>query len=55
MCLFRMWKSSSFEKSLAVIQITNKDALHDVIIPMLEGKIHSLKKVEQFNLWNTGD
>ena len=36
---------------LAVIQITNKDALHDVIIPMLEGRIHSLKKAEQFNLW----
>jgi len=38
-------------RSLAVIQITNKDALHDVIIPMLEGRIHSLKKAEQFNLW----
>jgi hypothetical protein len=36
---------------LAVIQITNKDALHDVIVPMLEGRIHSLKKAEQFNLW----
>lgn len=39
------------ERALAVVQITNKDALHDVIVPMLEGRIHSLKKAKQFNLW----
>jgi hypothetical protein len=33
-------------RPLAVIQITNKDSLHDAIIPMLEGRIHSLKKSE---------
>jgi hypothetical protein len=53
MSIFRMWESSSFHsrRPLAVIQITNKDALHDVIIAMLEVRIHSLKKAEQFNLW----
>jgi len=34
-----------------VIQITNKDALYSKIVPLLEGRIHSLKKAEQFNLW----
>jgi|ERR1700722_11028532 hypothetical protein len=37
-------------RPLAVIQITNKDALHDVIIPMLEGRIHSLKKCRTASL-----
>jgi len=34
-----------------VIQITKKEELNDKIVPLLEGRIHSLKKAEQFNLW----
>ena len=38
-------------RPLAVIQITNKEALKERIVPLLEGRIHSLKKTEQFNIW----
>jgi hypothetical protein len=38
-------------RPLAVIQITNKEALNEKIVPLLEGRIHFLKKAEQFNLW----
>lgn len=38
-------------RPLAVIQITNKDILYSKVVPLLEGRIYSLKKAEQFNLW----
>jgi len=35
----------------AVLSITNKEELRNVVIPLLEGRIRSLKKLAQFNEW----